>query len=314
MNNNNPYKPSSTELIMDQISALVDEVKKRNARRILMQIPEGLKLRSTGIIDALAAAGVETVLSAERCFGACDIKDDEAAAMGCDLVVHVGHNKFYVDFPTKVPVLYFPWYIDIALENVDFSVIREKRIGLISTIQHLNALGKIKEMLEAEGKEAHIGGQILGCWVENVDKLAGKVDAFLYVGSGVFHPTAVRGHKVYRLDAETGRMDVIDITKIEQRRYANIYHARNAKTFGILVTTKKGQRELLGAAENIKRRLEEKDKKASILIMDEITDDKLAGLKFDAYINTACPRIAEDVFSRPLVNAADVEEVLDDES
>ena len=74
------------------------------------------------------------------------------------------------------------------------------------------------------------------------------------------------------------------------------------------MTTKKGQ--AFGNAGEIMKRLAEKDKKASIIIMDEITNDKLEGLGFDAYINTACPRIAEDHFSRPLVNASDINEVL----
>ena len=48
-------------------------------------------------------------------------------------------------------------------------------------------------------------------------------------------------------------------------------------------------------AEEIKSRLVQRNKKALILIMDEITNEKLLGLKLDAFINTACPRLAYDL-------------------
>lgn len=293
---------------MKQIEKLVQEVKNRKAKKVLLQVPEGLKLSCIKIMNALSDEKIEAVISGERCFGACDIKDEEASMHGCDLVVHIGHSKFYIDFPVKVPVLYFPWNVEVSIGSVDFSLIKEKRIGLVSTIQHVGMLGNIKDLLEKTGREAHIGGQILGCWTENAEKIAGKVDAILYVGSGIFHPTAIRGKKIYRLDIERNFVEPVDLMAIEKRRYANIYHARNAGRIGILVTSKKGQ--VFGVAEEIKKKLENKDKKASIIIMDEITNDKLEGLAFEAYVNTACPRIAEDHFSKPIVNASDIEEVL----
>ena len=41
--------------------------------------------------------------------------------------------------------------------------------------------------------------------------------------------------------------------------------------------------------------------------MNEITDDKLMGLKVDAFINTACPRITDMPFSKPMINAEDID-------
>ena len=100
---------------------------------------------------------------------------------------------------------------------------------------------------------------------------------------------------------------------LEKRRYAHIFSARNAKSFAILVTSKGGQHQLIGNAEKIKKMLEERDKKAYILLMDEITDNKLAGIKVDAFINTACPRLLDDSWSRPFINAADVGKIFDEQ-
>ena len=262
------------------------------------------------ILSALYEKGVEAYMSLEPCYGACDLADNEAKQMNCDVLVHVGHNKFYVDFPTKVPVIYFPWFIDFKIADVDFSLIKEKRIGLLTTIQHTTLLNEAKTRLENNGYEAVIGGQILGCWTTNADKIDDKVDAFLYIGSGKFHPTGVKQKKVYSLDIEHQKIEEVDIMQLEKRRLANIHNAKDAKKIAILVTTKKGQNQLLGNAENIMKKLEDNGKEAFIMIMNEINDDALLGIKAGAFINTACPRIAEDHFSKPFVNASDIDEVV----
>lgn len=292
-----------------QLEKLINEIKNRNAKRIMLQVPEGLRMRATIIVEAIEKEGIDVILSADPTYGACDLADSEAAQMHCDLLVHVGHSKFYRDFETRVPVIYYPWEMDIKLENIDFSAIKERRIGLITTIQHMKLLKEVKEKLEKQGKEVVIGGQILGCWTVNADKL--DVDAYLFVGTGHFHPLGVNG-KVYSLDLEKMKIDVVDTYLFEKKRFANIYNAKNARSFAILVSSKEGQRELLAAASEIKKKLEQKDKKAFIVIMDEIRDNKLMGIKVDAFVNTACPRLTDDTFSKPFVNAGDIDILLEE--
>lgn len=293
-----------------QIVKLIDELKRRNAKRIMLQVPEGLRMKAAEIVAAIEKEGINAILSADPTYGACDLADAEAAQMHCDLLVHIGHSKFYRDFKTRIPVIYYPWEMDVKLDNIDFSLIKEKKIGLITTIQHMKLLRDVKEMLEKSGKKAVIGGQILGCWTVNADKL--DVDALLFVGTGHFHPVGVSGKPVYSLDLEKQKIEKIDTYLFEKKRYANIYNAKNARSFAILVSSKEGQRELLAAAEDIKQRLQQKDKKAFIVIMDEIRDSKLAGIKVDAFVNTACPRLADDHFSKPFVNANDIDILLEE--
>ena len=66
-----------------------------------------------------------------------------------------------------------------------------KKVGLVTTVQHKHELKKIKELIEKTGKKTVIGGQILGCDVNAAKKIKSKVDAFLYIGSGEFHPLGV---------------------------------------------------------------------------------------------------------------------------
>ena len=293
---------------MDQIENLVNEVVKKKPAKVMLQLPAGLKMKTVQIVEELKKKGIETIVANNPCYGACDLADSEAKQMGCDLLVHVGHNKFYVDFPTEIPVLYFPWFIDFSFNGIDFSAIKEKRICLLTTIQHTTLLNDVKQKMEQQGFEAVIGGQVLGCWTVNAEKL--DVDAFLYIGSGKFHPLAVKSRKIYSLDVEKMQIEEIDTMAVEKRRYANIYNAKDAKTFAILVTAKKGQHQLLGIAEEIKTKLEGKGKSAFVVVMNEINDSAMLGIKADAFVNTACPRIAEDSFSKPIINASDLNEVL----
>ncbi len=296
----------------NNIRDLVAEVKSRGAKKIMLQLPEGLKMNAAEMIDALKGSGIEAILSGDASFGACDTRDKEGFHANCDLLVHVGHNKFYRDFDTAVPVLYFPWVIDAAIDKIDFSGIKEHRIGLVTSVQHLHMLDEVSSKLKAEGKEPVVGGQVLGCWTVNAERIKNNVDALLFVGSGVFHLLGIETNKkVYVMDLETQKIRSVDTSLLEKKRYANIYNAKDAKTFAILVSTKSGQRNLTGNAEKIASYLRERDKKALILVMDEIKDEKLLGIKVDAFINTACPRLMDDEWSKPFINANDVEKLFE---
>lgn len=289
-------------------NGLSEEIKKVNASRVLIQLPEGLKRNATEIIAAIEKNGVEVVYSIDATYGACDLRLEEAKIMNCDAIVHVGHNKFYRDIKNEIPVIYWPWELESDISGADFSAIKGNVIGIITSVQHMNMTDRVKTKLEESGKKAVIGGQILGCWFENAMKIERQIDAFLFVGSGKFHPLGIKSSKpVYTLDLETKKIELLDTERFEKRRYASIFLAKDAKSFAILVSTKEGQSELLRKAKQIKDYLQKNGKGAYILVMDEINDEKLLGLQVDAYINTACPRITDGDFSKPMINALDVE-------
>src|SRR3989344_1588884 len=73
-----------------------------------------------------------------------------------------------------------------------------KKIGIVTTAQFLDKSKYIIKYLEKNQKEVFIDkdkqknkGQILGCDVSAAIKIQDKVDAFLYIGSGRFHPIGV---------------------------------------------------------------------------------------------------------------------------
>ena len=298
-------------MLMDSenLRELINIVSKRSKHKskILLQIPEGLKYNAIEIIDNLKRLGHDVVLSAEPCYGACDIKDYEAKKMGCDLILHLGHKKFYKKFKTIVPVIYFPIKLSVKYNPAELKKISYKKIGLISTIQHVETLKDISRDLKNIGKSSVIGGEILGCYTKNASKIEKNVDCFLFVGSGEFHASGLVTEKpVYIFDLEKNKVRLINKMKRLKILHANLAKLDDAKKVGILISTKKGQFFDLNRIEKLKNRLKKMNKKAYVLVMDNITNEKLTGLKIDYFINTACPRIVENVFDKPVINARDL--------
>jgi len=290
-----------------------------------LQVPEGLKSKALSIARELEKAGNEVLISCEPCYGACDLRDSEAKRLGCEKIIHYGHSKF-VD--SEIPVE----YVEIKSEEnlaIPESEIKKlggfNKIGLVSTLQFVNSLHNVKKQLEKIGKDAFIGGsgnknlypgQILGCNTGAAKAVETKVDCFLFIGSGKFHPIGVAlatKKPVFVFDTEKNRIEKAETEKFLKQRLATIELARDAKAFGILVSTKPGQMNLK-AAEEAKKRIEKTGRTAHILVMDEIKPEKIEYINgIEAYINTACPRIGiEDrtLFRKPILNLDEAEGIL----
>ncbi len=301
------------------IEQMIKDVKKNGARKIYLQAPEGLKTRVQEFSDSLEKEGIEVIISCEPCWGACDIKDHEARMLGCDLLVHIGHTDFGVK--PELPVMYVPYMLEydpIPVLKKEWNKISNfKSFNLVSTSQHIGCLDKVKEFLESKGKEVVLSkpsiskqsGQVLGC-----DQTAalGDGECVLFVGSGRFHPLGI----VYKTEKpvfvlSTDKNEIVDFSPERERwlriKFAQIEKAKEAKNFGIVVSSKPGQM-YIKQAEALKKKLEKAGKKAWILVMDFITKEKLMGLKLDALVNCSCPRLDEDyhLFGMPVLNPSDV--------
>ncbi|MBI4175982.1 MAG: diphthamide biosynthesis enzyme Dph2, partial [Candidatus Aenigmarchaeota archaeon] len=271
--------------------------------------------------EELEGHGLVAYISCDPCYGACDLRDAEAERLGCDALLHVGHTDFGVK--ARLPVVYdeYPIEVDFVplLEKHIAELRKYKSITLVTTLQFLPSLSPAKQYLESNGIEAFIDkpkvyarqeGQILGC--DPTAALSASADCILYLGSGMFHPlgVAIRTEKpVLSIDAESGKL--VDVQKekmrLEKIRYASIEKAREAKYFGILISTKPGQL-YFNAAEKLKEKLESLGKHAWMIVADEIRPEKLMGMKLDCLVNCACPRLREDtaLFRKPILNPEDV--------
>ncbi len=289
------------------------EISKINAKRVLLQLPEGLKPEAPRLARLIEKTGALPIISADPCYGACDLATAEAESLGADLIIHFGHAKLLKH--EKVPTVYLEAR---ATSTVDASVAASlpllntcQRIGLATTVQHVQTLDGVREILVRAGKTIVVGdagrlpypGQVIGCDYSNVKSVASDVDAFLFVGGGRFHalgvalatskPTIIADP--YAANAYSVRAEV---EKILKQRYASIEEASRAKTYGVLVSLKPGQKHLEEALK-IKSIAKKMGKQACLLALKEILPETLMEFPtIDAYINTACPRISLDDASK----------------
>jgi 2-(3-amino-3-carboxypropyl)histidine synthase len=207
--------------------------------------------------------------------------------------------------------------VDEAVEKAVPLLEEWSKIGLATTVQHIQVLDQVRERLVRDGKAVVVGdagkiayaGQVTGCNYSNVKSIAGEVDAFLFVGGGRFHAMgialATSKPTIVADPYEGGAFSITDdAQKIMKQRWASIQQAVNAKIFGILVGLKPGQLSL-DKALVVKAEVEKVGKTAYLLGVTEVTPELL--LEFptiDAYVNTACPRIsmeASSKFSKPVL-------------
>ena len=169
-------------------------------------------------------------------------------------------------------------------------------------------------LLAKGGEHTRHAGQVLGC-----DAKAAEIegaDAFVYFGGGKFHPLAIATSKpVLCIDPHLGDSYWItdDIKRAERKRTMAIVAASQAKVFGILISSKCGQQNLSGAR-IAKKAVEKKGRKAMLLVANELSPLSLSNfMSFDAYINTACPRINDDTeaYGKPVVDIRDLKRLLE---
>jgi len=308
-----------------ETTRLKREIEKRGAKRVFIQLPEGLKPEGPRLAAIVEKTGALAIVSADPCYGACDLAVQEAESLGADLVVHFGHSRM----PSKterVSIIFIEATTSLSLKSAVVKALPSlepwKRIGLVTTVQHVNMLGEARNLLLKAGKSVAVGdagrlkyaGQVIGCDYSNAKSVEKDVDAFLFVGGGRFHaigvalatskPTVVADpyeRRAYSVDAET--------QKIVRQRWASIRAAMKGIHFGILVGLKSGQNRLEKALQ-IREKLEKIGKATTLLAIRRVTP--LALLEFpsiDAFVNTACPRIGLDdaaKFQKPVLTINEV--------
>lgn len=300
------------------------KIRKHKARRILIQIPEGLKTRVLGIAKDLEKKGLEVFISVDPCYGACDLMSHEAKLLGCDLILHVGHTDYGVK--SRIPVIYEEFGMEFdptqLLKNSLKDLKSYDKISLVTTAQFLLSLDHAKKFLQKRGKSVFIGsstkgkrGQVLGCDFSAAKSLEGIVDCFIFMGSGTFHPLGLAmevDKPVFFLDFEGSQLLNLKREKrrMENMRILRIEKAKSCRNFGIIISTKPGQMRVK-TAERVKARLTRLGKNSWILVADEITPEKILGMQIDCLVNTLCPRLREDsgLFKKPILNPEDVEKL-----
>lgn len=302
---------------------LVEEIKRRSAHRVLLQLPEGLKPLAARLAERLEDAGdVEVFTSGDPCYGACDVALQQMKQLHADLLIHVGHAEIPGE-NAHDDIIYVEARSDEKIEKPLAEALKllknEKNIGLAASTQHLHLLKSAKETLERAGKVVWIGrasgrlrhdGQLLGCDYRSVVSVASNVDAFLVIAGGDFHALGVSlstGKRTIVADPyqQTARDAARLVDKIVRQRYATILKFRKTKRVGIIVGVKSAQMNLV-LARRLKTLLEESGKICALVASSELIPESIESFTdLEGFVEVACPRISIDDrsrYHRPIVN------------
>ncbi len=302
-------------------------IQDNNYRNVLLQFPDGLRQRAVKIARSVEErTEVNVMIWGDSCYGACDlpIVPDE---MRIDMMVQFGHAEM-PNIKTTTPFMFIE-----ARSKIDVLPVLKrsigslkKKVGVITTVQHVHKMKEVIEYLVTAGFKVHIGdaqgrithnGTVLGCNITSATSISSKVDCYLYVGSGNFHPIGVAlATQKPVIIADPIQNEVRQVADIKDRllrqRFGAITKSKDASIFGILVSSKRGQMRMKMAME-LKNLARKQNKTAFVLLLDEIIPHKLLGLDAHAYVSCACPRIAIDdilLFDVPVLTPFEFQVVL----
>ena len=312
-----------------EIHKTVWNIRKHGARRVALQMPEGLLIFACTISDILERfCDCDTLIMGDVTYGACCIDDFTARALGCDFLVHYAHSCLIPVDVTKIKTMYV--FVNIGIDAPHFVATMKrnfqpgKRVALVGTIQFNATIHGAKQSLEEYGLQILVPqimplskGEILGCTAPKLKPRedlssadAAAVDAVIYLGDGRFHLESVMIQNpsvaAYRYDPYSRKFtrEGYDHEEMKNIRRSAIAEARNARKYGLILGTlgRQGNPNVLG---NLEDRLKRLGIPYVLLLLSEIFPGKLAMFEdVEAWVQVACPRLSIDwgyAFPRPLL-------------
>jgi 2-(3-amino-3-carboxypropyl)histidine synthase len=137
---------------LNDISDLVNQLKQRGAHTVALQFPAGLKRRAAEYATRLRTAGFVVIISGDPCYGACDLALDTLSY--ADVLVHIGHTP--VD--TREHVIFEPYPVDFDVSVLANALpfLKEKTVGLVTTVQHIHCIPAMEAFLRENGIDVRV--------------------------------------------------------------------------------------------------------------------------------------------------------------
>jgi len=300
-----------------ELEKLAKQVNEKEAKKVLIQLPEGMKMHAFEIVDYINKnTKAEAIISGESNWGGCDIALDEAKNLKVDLLIHFGHAQFIkADFPII--------YVEVK-DNTDLTELLKKSLekiqgkimGLVSSVQHMHKIEEVKKYYEENGKKviipgkkgfAYYDGHVVGCEYNSLKLIEKEVEIYIVLGNQFHSLGAALSVNKQVILIDTYNMEIVDMKKLKEKvlkqRAVAIDKIKIARNIGIIIGTKPGQ--AFGRYETIKKKLEAIGKNVVILTMNEVNQEKLTNFYgLQGFIELACPRIAiEDYgkYDKPII-------------
>lgn len=293
---------------------VIERLKEIKAKRILLQLPDGLKPHVFDYFNELSK-NFNVIVSSSGFYGACDTGTmDEWKNV--DAVVQLGHTEI-PNVNYKVPVI-FEEYINEdhrSFNDLDLTELERnnyKNISLAYSIQYRQSAEELSQFLKEKGYNVSMGkhdsrlkydGQLLGCNFSPLHDQESRNDCHIIVSTGVFHALGAQlsvEKEVFILDmSEPFRLRSMksEAERHIRRRYANMARALEAEKFVVVVDTKVGQYRMKLAEKMIKE-IQDMGKSAVLAYSNESSPVEFENMMADCIIFTGCPRVATDDFDR----------------
>lgn len=294
---------------MIDIESTITKLKDMNAKKILLQLPDGLKPRVFEYFTRLSSE-FSVIVSSEGFYGACDTGNMEVYR-DVDCIVQLGHSRIpNINYPK--PVIFEEFRNDREVE-IDPAVLKPisesgfRKVGLVASIQYMDEMQHVRDALIKSGIDVRIGstdkrmnypGQVLGCNFSAAHSVEADVDCFLVVSTGMFHAIGVQlstSKDVFLLDLNDRTLRNIkdETDRFLRKRYGALYRARDARKFCVVVDTKVGQHRK-NLADVMIRDIGKIGGEAVLLTTNEVNPMDYENMRCDAVIFTGCPRVPID--------------------
>ncbi|CAN3376614.1 2-(3-amino-3-carboxypropyl)histidine synthase subunit 1 [Diutina rugosa] len=306
-----------------EIHKTVWNIRKQGAKRVGLQMPEGLLIYSLVITDILEQfCQCEVVVMGDVSYGACCIDDYTARALGCDFIVHYAHSCLVPIDVTAIKVLYV--FVTIAIDETHLAKTLQRnfpantKLAIFGTIQFNPTIHATKNRLETDPDHPLFltppqtrplsKGEVLGCTSLRLDPK--EFAAQVYVGDGRFHLESSMIHNpdvpAYRYDPYNRKFtqEFYNQDELSAVRRDAIAAAQKAKKIGVILGAlgRQGNPQTLSRLEG---HLQQRGVQVVKIILSEIFPQKLAMFDdVDAFIQVACPRLSIDwgyAFHKPLL-------------
>ncbi|KAJ8256425.1 hypothetical protein COCON_G00185770 [Conger conger] len=303
-----------------EIHKTIWRVRQAKAKRVALQLPEGLQMFACVIADIIERfTDADTVVMGDVTYGACCVDDFTARALGADLLVHYGHSCLIpIDSTAGIKMLYV--FVDIQLDTahfldtVQYNFTPGQSLALVSTIQFVAALQSVsialKQTFDVLMPQCRplSPGEILGCTSPRLER---PVDAIIYLGDGRFHLESIMianpDVPAYRYDpySKIFSREYYDHKSMRESRQKSIEQARSGQRWGLILGTlgRQGSPKVL---EHLESKLKSLGKTFTRVMLSEIFPSKLDLLPdVDVWVQVACPRLSIDwgpAFSKPLLS------------
>lgn len=309
------------------IDEVVRQLETMGAKKVLLQLPDGLKPHVFEYFNELSSR-FSVVVSSDPFYGACDISTPDVYR-DVDCIVQLGHSEIpNIKYPKPMIFMEYRVTKDITVEKEVFQPLHDlgyNKIGLLCSIQYLDQMNRVREIMENDGFAVTVGrqdarmkypGQVLGCNFSAAHSISGEVDCYVVVSTGKFHAIGAQlasEKDVFILDMNERRLVEIrpETDKFLRRRYAKLFKARDARKICVVADTKIGQYRIK-LANKVMDQARSQGLDVVLLTANDVRPTDYENMRCDAVVFTGCPRVSldeSDKFPMPILTPPEFQQI-----